>query len=83
MGLSIKIAFVAVLAGLALYFRGNVAKEKLRSRVKELKVVKRNRDMLIEAQRALYEGQIETERSVLDEIKRIKAGDRDHFPGGW
>jgi len=82
-GLSIKIAFVSILAGLALYFRGNVHKEKLRGKVQELKAVKHNRDILVDAQRALYNGHRKTEKEVRDEIKRIKAGDRDTFPNGW
>jgi len=82
-GLSVKIFFVSLLGGIALYFRGNAAKEKLRNKVTELKSVKRNRDMLVTAQRALHDGYMQTEEETRDEIKRIKAGDRDHFKSGW
>lgn len=83
MGLSIKVAIFSLLAGLALFYRGNVHREKFRGKVQELKAVKRNRDVMIEAERALYSGKMKTDKEVRDEIKRIKSGDRDTFPNGW
>lgn len=66
-----------------MWFRGNAATANLARKVVELKAVKRNRVVMVEAQRALYSGKMKTDKEVRDEIKRIKSGDRDTFPNGW
>lgn len=81
--LQIKIILFGLLGAVALWFRGSAAKSKLETKANELKAIKKNRDVLIAAQKALLKADILTKQEVEDEIRRVKAGDRDRTGSGW
>lgn len=81
--IQLKIILFSLLGMVALWFRGSAAKSKLETKVNELKVVKKNRGIMINAQEAMYSADIRTKQEVKDEIARIKAGVYDHDTPGW
>lgn len=81
--LQLKVWGFAILAGLAMWFRMQSLSSKLETKSNEVKSLKRNRKILVDSQEAMFQADMKTKEQIADEIKQIKAGNRDNPLGGW
>jgi pantothenate kinase type III len=77
--LAIKLGFIAILAGIAAYYKRLSERRKAQIKDIELGSARSALDAQADAQKADIEALKRGERRTIDEIERARRGDRDHF----